>query len=57
MNSMRDTDGRGVEVKKLKKNNRRMGITRLTKETERTLFFYATLAMFLLYALSKFLSG
>ncbi len=57
MNSMRDTDGRGVEVKKLKKTNRRMGITRLTKETERAFFFYATVAMFLLYALSRFLGG
>jgi len=57
MNTMRDTDGRGVGVKKQKKTNRRMGITRLTRETERTLFFYATLAMFLLYALSRFLGG
>jgi hypothetical protein len=57
MNSMRDADGRGVGVKKQKKTNRRMGITRFTGETERALFFYATVAMFLLYALSEFLGG
>jgi hypothetical protein len=54
MNSMHDT---GVGVKKQKETNRRMGITRLTKEMERTLFFYGTLAMFLLYAVSGFLGG
>ena len=57
MNSMRDTDGRSVGVKKQKKTNRRMGITRLTREMERSLFFYATVVMFFLYALSRFLGG
>jgi hypothetical protein len=42
-------------MKKQEKNNRRMGITGFVRETERTFFFYATVAMFLLYALSRFL--
>ena len=44
-------------MNKHKKKERRMGITRFTKETERAFFFYATVAMFLLYGLSKLLGG
>jgi hypothetical protein len=47
----------GIALKKRKKNNRRMGVTRFTRETERAFFFYATVTMFLLYALSKLLSS
>jgi hypothetical protein len=31
------------------KDNHKRGITRYTKESERAFFFYATLAMFIIY--------
>jgi hypothetical protein len=44
-------------MKKRKRDNRRMGITWFTREAERTFFFYATVVMFLLYALSRLLNA
>ena len=39
----------GVSVEKHKCNRPKKGITGYTKEAERIFFFYATLAMFILY--------
>jgi len=50
-------DESGVGMKKQKKSNRRMGITMFTRETERAFFFYATVAMFFLYVISRLLGG
>ncbi len=39
-----------------KKNHKKRGF-RYSKESERTFFFYATMAMFVFYMLSRLLSG
>jgi len=40
-------------MKKVKNNRSERGITRYSKETERTFFFYATLVMFIFYILLR----
>ena len=52
---MGDRDDREVGVNKQKLNEKRMGVTRFTKKTERTFYFYAMVAMFLFYILSRLL--
>jgi hypothetical protein len=39
----------GVKMEKQNNEKRERGITWFTKEAERTFFFYATIAMFILY--------
>ena len=41
----------GVKMEKQKGKKRERGITWFTKEAERTFFFYATIAMFILYCI------
>lgn len=41
----------GIKMERQKDKKHERGITWFTKEAERTFFFYATLAMFILYGL------
>ena len=45
---------RGDTMQKRPNSRRERGITRYTREAERTFFFYATVAMFILWGILKF---
>ena len=44
-------------MQKRPNTRREIGITRYTREAERTFFFYATIAMFILWGVLKLFGG